>query len=112
MLMAQKKATDRNKMLVYDTDPQRSKRIAIILMKRFMIDALPYQEVAQYLDGPSSQTILLIHCDALNGDFFRLARLRLAGNYVFRFYCTEKKDRISQVAYFPDDISSLVALSG
>jgi hypothetical protein len=93
--------------MIFDRDFQRSKTIATILLKRFGIKASRYDDAMRSSD---SRTILLVHCDALHQNYMQLALLKLTSKYDFRFYCTDRKDRVAQVAYYlPDELERLVA---
>jgi len=95
--------------ILYDSDFQRSKQLATILLDRYRIEALPYQEVQRFLARLFPLTILLVHCDAVTSEFYQLAKIMLGGCYHLRFYCTDEKDRIPQVMLVPDDLEKLIA---
>jgi hypothetical protein len=95
--------------VLYDTDPERAREISAFLMSRYRIEALPYQQVGNFLQSSRASATLLIHCDALRNEFNRLATIRLSGVHALRFYCTDLRDRTQQVAFIPEEVEKLVS---
>jgi hypothetical protein len=94
--------------ILYDTNLERARNICSVLMSRCGIEALPYQEIRKFLSHTQKPTTLLVHCDAVQSEFFRVASLKRSGRHLLRFYCTEARDKMPQVAYFPDEAETLV----
>ncbi len=95
--------------IVYDQDFQRSKSVVIMLFARCGIQALVYEEAIKMVNFSSAGTNLLVHCEALDKNFVQLALIKQTGKCDFRFYCTEERDRIPQIAYLPDEWKRLVS---
>lgn len=95
--------------ILYDTDYKRAAEFAIFLMRRYGIDALPYQDVVHYLENTEASATFLVHCDAVKKEFNRIAKIRVSGQHKLRFYCTDLKDKTQQVAYIPEEVEKLVS---
>jgi len=95
--------------ILYDTEYQRASEFASFLMRRYGIDALPYQDVVRYLEKTDTSVTFLVHCDAVKTEFNRIAKIRISGQHKLRFYCTELKDKTQHVAYIPEEVEQLVS---
>ena len=95
--------------ILYDTNPERAVEVSAFLMGRYGIEALPYHEIEKFLQNSHVPATFLIHCEALNQDFHRLAGIKLSGKHALRFYCTDRRDRNQQVIYITEEAEKLVS---
>jgi len=95
--------------ILYDTDYSRAAEFASFLLRSYGIDALLYQDVLPFLATNEASATFLVHCDAVQKEFNRIAKIRVSGQYKLRFYCTDLKDKTQQVAFVPEEIEKLVS---
>ncbi len=95
--------------VLYDVDVRRAKDLSVLLMAHCGIQAFPFQEAQHLLGDSKISTTLLVHCDAVRNEFDQIARIKQTSRLVLRFYCTDLKDRMSEVALLPQELKKLIS---